>query len=235
MFYLKHEFESKTRQYEVLFKLKSLRLKHVISEKSVQEKEGLEFIYNAIVKLNTSCPTIYIGDAHEAIFLRDSVVGCSWAHDTLSRFGPKDMEFHSLYQQLAAALQLQADTDRAGHHESVALSTSFSQVTPTIFGQRYSNPAARVCGHGIVRSSRRSANRSNSRPKQPFDNKCWRCGTPGHITFQCTLRASSVRDAVRARVRNFGTVTVPWLKPFISWLWILILHRRWKTNCHPYL
>jgi hypothetical protein len=187
------------------------------------------------VNLNPSFLTIYVGDTHEDIFLRDSVTGCSRAHDTFSRFGSTDVDFHFLFQQLAAVLLLPADTARAGHHESVALSTSPSQVTSTFsvsnirtsplvvvdraqYFLHVGLPIAQIFGQN-----------------GPLIQNTGVAGAWDILLFTALCEQALLAMLSARECGILATGTVPWLKPYISWLWILILDRRWNMNCYPYL
>lgn len=85
--------------------MNTLRLRSLVSENG-DEGESLENIYRTITKLYPQVPTSHRGDAHKRKFFRNSVVGCKWEIEQLSRIVTHGLAFEKLYGELEAAYQL---------------------------------------------------------------------------------------------------------------------------------
>lgn len=99
------EYNSIVRQDRVKNYLSSLRLSSFVKD-GTDTTAALEKTYKTISKLAPQVPRSHHGESYKVEFLRNAVVGNSWATEPLSRIATHSLTFQQLYGELEAALHL---------------------------------------------------------------------------------------------------------------------------------
>ena len=198
---------------------------------SKSPREALDALYKTIERSMPHVLDARSGDRNAGMFLRRAVLSETWAAHPCQQFtqDPR-MTFAQFHAALTSAIVTESETGSArARAYSETQDTSYVDfdddnalsdpvMSDSIwYGGSYagSYPRSRGRGRGYRRGARgfrgkRGAFRQRGNTfyprrsgfRQEYDRNCWRCGLKGHISVDCTMPDSSIRDAVRARVRD---------------------------------
>ncbi|GAB0492781.1 hypothetical protein MMPV_004051 [Pyropia vietnamensis] len=113
------EYNSIVRQDRVKNYLSGLRLSSFVKD-GTDVTAALEKTYKTISKLAPQVPRSHHGESYKVEFLRNAVVGNSWATEPLSRIATHRLTFQQLYGELEAALHLHNEARLAVMRDEVA-------------------------------------------------------------------------------------------------------------------
>lgn len=117
------EYNSIVRQDRVKNYLSSLRLSSFVKD-GTDTTAALEKTYKTISKLAPQVPRSHHGESYKVEFLRNAVVGNSWATEPLSRIATHSLTFQQLYGELEAALHLHNEARLAIMRDDITQGTA---------------------------------------------------------------------------------------------------------------
>lgn len=182
------EYNSHVRQTRIKDYLNAIRVTSFM-DKGLSETEALSKVYKLIVKLARQAPQAFRGDANKVEYLRNAVVGHSWAKEPLSRVGTMSLTFQQLHAELAASLQLEKDTQRAISRDNSSHTTNSGGADTHFTGQgRYRQNFRPV-------ANRRA---QNNKPRiNPLQLQgCFNCGGQ-HMMKDCSKPIDTAKAAMR--------------------------------------
>lgn len=220
---MSEEYNSSIRQTAVKNKLTYLRLSHFVGQGQT-EMQALGNLHRTITKMAPQLPLTHRGDAYKVDFLRAAVIGAVWAIEPLGRIATCNLTYHSLYNELVAALQLHTETRAASTGElsvrgaTAATDLRLRPAAVNYTGQgMYANPskAAGATGGGEWPKNGGTSARGGgvSVPGTPargggaasggtkFDPLsvagCFNCDNPTHTMRNCPLPVNAIKAAQR--------------------------------------
>jgi hypothetical protein len=152
------------------------------------------------------CSPEFVGARHKGNFLRKAVLSENWAKNACFHYtANQHVTFSMLHQLLTAALVQQKRMDES-RQNAMLHSGDIGYVEDTFYGGHFSTGnrgrhfrCRLVPNAGSLRPFRKSKAHDGS------SVKCFKCGTCGHFANECPNKGnSSMKDAVRARVREYG-------------------------------
>ncbi|GAB0493527.1 hypothetical protein MMPV_004811 [Pyropia vietnamensis] len=190
------EYNSIVRQDRVKNYLSGLRLSSFVKD-GTDVTAALEKTYKTISKLAPQVPRSHHGESYKVEFLRNAVVGNSWATEPLSRIATHRLTFQQLYGELEAALHLHNEARLAVMRDEVAHGAQTPEANvPGIFfaGQgRYMHRNKDI-------GKRFNASKGSNGVKR-FDPMtvmgCFNCDDRSHSLGDCPHPINAVKAAKR--------------------------------------
>ncbi|GAB0489865.1 hypothetical protein MMPV_001091 [Pyropia vietnamensis] len=138
------EYNSIVRQDRVKNYLSGLRLSSFVKD-GTDVTAALEKTYKTISKLAPQVPRSHHGESYKVEFLRNAVVGNSWATEPLSRIATHCLTFQQLYGELEAALHLHNEACLAVKRDEIGHPAPKNKV-PGVF---YASQGRYACGNEV--------------------------------------------------------------------------------------
>lgn len=185
------EYNSVVRQNRVKTYLGNLRMSSFAAE-GLEPAASLEKTYKLITKLAPQVPRSHRGDAHKVEFLRNAVVGNSWATEPLSRIATHGLSFQQLYGELEAALHLDREAKLATIRDGATRRSDRDEEVPGIL---YEGQGRYVKHHVGLRGNygRGKVTREKFDPLSVMG--CFNCDDPSHTIGKCPNPINAVRAA----------------------------------------
>lgn len=189
------EYNSFTRQSRIRNHLNRLRVTEYMT-KGHNDTQALELVHRTICKLHKQGPLSYRSEAHKIDYLRNAVMGMTWARDPLCRIAPMQLTYQQLYSQLEASIQQMKDektvmlSDRANYNlEDIA-----EKVGPQDQGEPFNDKVPGVLFTGQARYG--------VNPRQTKKRACFNCGMTNHLIRDCRKPIKSKYNAQRRMQDN---------------------------------
>jgi len=125
---IREEYNSVSRQKRIANKLRSLRISQFLVDGS-NPCDALEELHETISRLAPQGPMHLRAEMNAKEYLRNAIIGYSWAKGPLNRDSAEDLSYQELYSQLQAAIQQEIEEKAA-----VLLDQSIGRSAPALLG-----------------------------------------------------------------------------------------------------
>ena len=197
---IEREFNSVSRQNRIVGYLRNLRINKFLG-KNENLNDALEKVHEEISKLTPQGPEHNRSERHRIEYLRDSVIGHSWAREACSRATAGHLGYQEFYAQLEAAIQLQRE-EKIGRlrDEGSIKFDSFSGPNSGLENPSgtYYTGQSRYGRDPRRRNGRPNYGRGNNYPRKIV---CFGCRKEGHIVLKCPERKNALNRAA-SRVQH---------------------------------
>lgn len=168
------EYNSYTRQSRIRNELSRLRIATTKGSED-DDIEALQHIHSKISKLYLLGPPAYRTESHKIDYLRNAVIGTTWAAGPLSRMSTTCMTYQELYAQLESSIQNEKDTKQALAVDHAARLVPKTSTPGEQFGSE-DTPIPGVMFAGQARYGRHPDVKSR---------QCFNCGSTAHLIKDC--------------------------------------------------
>jgi len=197
---IREEYNSVSRQKRIANKLRSLRISQFLVDGS-NPCDALEELHETISRLAPQGPMHLRAEMNAKEYLRNAIIGYSWAKGPLNRDSAEDLSYQELYSQLQAAIQQEIEEKAA-----VLLDQSIGRSAPAL--PRTNGLPSRSSGSipGVLFTSPAKYGRDNSRRSGGSttgitanigERSCWNCGATDHLLTDCRKPRNLAEIAAR--------------------------------------